>query len=186
MSLKAKLVSSIAAFMLVVALMVVGIFAASSGTINMGGSIKFTATDVVGKVDLLTDGNSGDEVSKTTGNFDATTQTIAFNWTTAGSDGVDLVFVKGQDITVKITVTNSATDRDMYVKFTNLPEILTGENVSVSGVTYGDSKNVTEGTAIEVSHEAPVVFSFTFSVDSDNLGVTATWSAAMTLSNTNA
>ena len=56
MSLKAKLVSSVAAFMLVLALLVVGVLAVPQATINMGGSITFDATDVVGSVSVATDG----------------------------------------------------------------------------------------------------------------------------------
>ena len=56
MSLKAKLVSSVAAFCLVLALLVVGILAVPSATINMGGSISFQATDVNATVNITVTG----------------------------------------------------------------------------------------------------------------------------------
>jgi len=46
MSLKAKLVSTIAAFCMVICLLSVGIWAASSGTVNIGGTVSFEVTDV--------------------------------------------------------------------------------------------------------------------------------------------
>ena len=180
MSLKAKLVSSVAAFMLVLALMVVGIFAASSGTVQMGGTISFTATDVVGSITLSSTGNQGGELSETA-SFTAETETIAENWTEQ-----NLVFAEATDIVVSITVDNDATDRPMYVTFTNLPEITSAKNVTVSGVTYNTDQSVVKGTAVEVAADSQVTFQFTFAVTSDNNGASGSWAANISLSNTKA
>ncbi len=188
MSLKAKLVSTVAAFLMVLALMVVGVFAATSGSIQMGGSLTFTATDVVGRVDLATVGNSGGEITKTTEDFDATDDSVDFSWTTGEGEAIDLVFSEGQDITVKITVTNNASDRPMYVTFGSVePSITDPVNVDVTAITYGGTPgtSVALDKAVEVEYGTPVVFSFTFSVQNDNLGASGSWSLNMSLSNEN-
>lgn len=188
MSLKAKLVSTVAAFLMVLALMVVGVFAATSGSIQMGGSLTFNATDVVGRVDLATVGNSGGEITKTTEDFDATDDSVDFSWTTGEGEAIDLVFSEGTDITVKITVTNNASDRPMYVTFGSVePSITDPVNVDVTAITYGGTPGtpVTLDKAVEVEYGTPVVFSFTFSVQNDNLGASGSWSLNMSLSNEN-
>ena len=50
MSLKMKLTASVSAFFLVLGLMLMGVFAVEKATVNMGGSISFTATDVYARV----------------------------------------------------------------------------------------------------------------------------------------
>lgn len=188
MSLKAKLVSTVAAFLMVLALMVVGVFAATSGSIQMGGSLTFNATDVVGRVDLATVGNSGGEITKTTEDFDATDDSVDFSWTTGEGEAIDLVFSEGTDITVKITVTNNASDRPMYVTFGSVePSITAPVNVDVTAITYGGTPGtpVTLDNAAKVEYGTPVVFSFTFSVQNDNLGASGSWSLNMSLSNEN-
>lgn len=180
MSLKAKLVSSVAAFCLVIALMVVGIFAANTATVQMGGSISFTASDVDATVTLASSGQSGEALSETE-TFDASDETATANWTDQ-----NLVFAEATDIVVSITVNNDATDRPMYVTFTNLPEITSAKNVTVSGVTYNTDQSVVEGTAVEVAADSQVTFQFTFAVTSDNNGASGSWAANISLSNTKA
>ena len=50
MSLKMKLTASVSAFFLVLGLMLMGVFAVEKATVNMGGSISFTATDIYARV----------------------------------------------------------------------------------------------------------------------------------------
>ena len=50
MSLKMKLTASISALILVLGFMLMGIMAVNQATVNMGGSISFTATDVYAHV----------------------------------------------------------------------------------------------------------------------------------------
>ena len=50
MSLKMKLVSTVSAFMLVLGLLIMGVFAGPTAKINLGGSISFKATDVYADV----------------------------------------------------------------------------------------------------------------------------------------
>ena len=50
MSLKVKLTSTIAAFFLILGLLVMGVFATSQATVNLGGSLSFNATNVYANV----------------------------------------------------------------------------------------------------------------------------------------
>lgn len=176
MSLKAKLVSTVAAFVMVLALMVVGVLAASQGTIQMGGSIQFTASDVIADVSLTSTGMTSN-LNKTA-SYTATTETIQETWT-----DLNLTFVEGTDIQVSLKVENNATDRPLYVTFTDLPEITTANNVTVTGVTYGDSQNVEEGVAVPITATESETFVFTFAVTDDNNGASGRWTANVKLSN---
>lgn len=178
MSLKAKLVSTIAAFVMVLALMVVGVLAASQGTIQMGGSIQFTASDVIANVTLTSTGMTSN-LNKTA-SYTAETERIQETWT-----DLNLTFVEGTDIQVSLKVENKATDRSLYVTFTNLPEITTANNVTVTGVTYEDegSQTVTKGTAVEIAAKSSLTFVFTFAVTDDGNGASGDWTANVSLSN---
>ena len=50
MTLKMKLISMISAFMLVLGLMLIGIYAVNQISVDFGGNISFTATDVYARV----------------------------------------------------------------------------------------------------------------------------------------
>ncbi len=192
MTTKAKLVSTIAAFCLVLALMVVGVLAASSATINLGGSIGFTATDVIGEVSMAASGDvestSQSKFAKSQ-EFNAQTTTTTFDWDTNG-----LVFQKADGdrnatITVTITVTNEATDgRTMYVRFTTMPTLTDDADgkITLSNVTYGaqDTQYTGVNTDITVTKGTTVDIEFSFTVNDLNATVTGTWDAALVISNT--
>ena len=50
MTLKTKLISTISAFVLILTIVIVGVWAATQANIPMGGSVNFTATDVYVKI----------------------------------------------------------------------------------------------------------------------------------------
>ena len=183
----AQLVSSVAAFCLVLALLVVGVLAVPQATINMGGSITFDATDVVGSVSVATDGAATDLVAgENTVSFDAEDTSINFS----DFESLNLVFVKDQAITLTITVTNAATDRPMYIKFTKLP-VAGGTDVAeitISSATYGaESTKVALNTPITVAQNSGTVeikFTISASAEAFNNSIDATWSCAFDLSNT--
>ena len=64
MSLKMKLVSTISAFMLILGLLIMGVFASPTAEIRLGGKISFTATDVNAKVRATISGTA-DETQPT-------------------------------------------------------------------------------------------------------------------------
>ena len=50
MRLKAKLISTISAFVLILTIVIVGVWAATQANIAMGGTINFQATNVYAKI----------------------------------------------------------------------------------------------------------------------------------------
>ena len=186
MSLKAKLVSTISAFCLVLALMVVGVLAATSGSVGLGGTISFTASDIVGSVAVAYQ-NAANSPAGQSQSFDATTTTIAYEWETEA-----LQFTKGKAITVTITIANEATDRPMYVTFTEgsaqAPVVISGDDasrVTASAITYDTDKKVTSGTAIQIPADTDYVFSFTLTAADFDDGISASWSCDFELNATN-
>lgn len=191
MTTKAKLVSTIAAFCLVLALMVVGVLAASSATVNLGGSLSFIASDVDATVTVNATGcsetidGSSPNYSHT---FDAGSEES--DWT---NENIDLTFSdKDTDIVITIKVTNNNEERALKVSFTDstLPSVTADQNVSMT-VRTGDnaaaSTAATKGTeTIEVGVGEYAIIELTISIDDPNASVkeaSASWEAALTLSN---
>lgn len=188
MSLKAKLVSTISAFCLVLALMVVGVLAATSGSVGLGGTITFTASDIVGSVTVAYQDAANSPAGQTV-SFDASDATVAETWETEA-----LQFTKDKAITVTITIGNDATDRSMWVKFTEgsgqAPVVITGTDatrVTASAITYNDSESqpqtVTSGTAVEIPQGEEYTFTFTLTAADFNDAIEASWSCDFDLSN---
>ena len=175
MSLKAKLVSSVAAFCLVLALLVVGILAVPSATINMSGTISFQATDVNATVVVTVSGTVETIEQETfTYNADSGEATVANVWETT-----DWTFGEGRLITVTIVITNNDTARDLEVAFT------APTNMSASNVTVGGS-STTSTTLDDATTGAgttnAVTYTITFAPANENLAVSAaSWSASVAL-----
>ncbi len=53
MSLKAKLISTISAFVLILTIVIVAVWAATQANVSLGGTINFQATNVYAKVKQL-------------------------------------------------------------------------------------------------------------------------------------
>ena len=169
MSLKAKLVSSVAAFCLVLALLVVGILAVPSATINMGGSISFQATDVNATVNITVTGTDEEKQPSKSYTFNADTDTQPEAWT-----GLNWNFGEGREITITIVVTNVDTVRQLDVDFT-APADMAASNVTVS--TTG------EDTTLDANSDS-VRYTITFKPANENLAVkAAAWTASLVLSN---
>lgn len=199
MSLKAKLVSSVAAFMLVLALLVVGILAVPSATVNMGGSISFTATDIVGSISMKATANVAatnlEAYTKTAKFTSATTENTVSGWTISDAIGVPKPDSGNAVVTITFTIDNDATDRAMEVTFTKLPALSgSGKGVAISGLKYGSSEDtvLTSGTdvkvneAFSVSADSIVYVAFTLTVSDFNNGASDSWTAAVTLANPSA
>ncbi len=169
MSLKAKLVSSVAAFCLVLALLVVGILAVPSATINMGGSISFQATDVNATVNITVTGTDEKKQPSKSYTFNADTDTQPEAWT-----GLNWNFGEGREITITIVVTNVDTVRQLDVDFT-APSDMSASNVTVS--TTGEDTTL-------AAKNGSVTYTITFKPANENLAVTnASWTAALVLTN---
>lgn len=130
MKLKAKLLSTIAAFCMVICLLSVGIWAASKGTVSINGSVSFDATDIEATIDASLTGQDF-----TTQNM---TQVVWNRATVLGEENTDagdenalyaewnlstIKFVKQSDgslgaLTLTVTVTNTNTERNLVVNLT--------------------------------------------------------------------
>ena len=189
MTTKAKLVSTIAAFCLVLALMVVGVLAASSVTVNLGGSLSFTASDVDATVKVVATGCGEAATVNGTGDYTKTfnADSAENSWT---KDDIDLTFSdKDAPIVITITVTNNSDERALKVSFTGdaLPNVTASSNVTMA-VTYGDnaaaSTSATLGTEeIEVGVGEYAEIKLTISIDDANKTVSSNWDANLTLEN---
>ena len=175
MSLKAKLVSSVAAFCLVLALLVVGILAVPQATINMGGSISFTATDVNATVKITVTGTETpvDAVTYTynAGQGKETEDWKSNNW----------VFDDSREIVVTITVTNNDTVRQLDVAWTQ-PTDMAAQNVTV--VSSGEASTTLDNSKTGAGSTNVATYKMTFTPANENLAVTnAAWTAKLVLTN---
>lgn len=177
MSLKAKLVSTVAAFVMVLALMVVGVLAATNSTINMSGNISFTAQDIVGTVVL-----TGDGISEHRADFDADQGKETYTW-----DDLNLVFDKADGtMELELVITNNATDgRKIKVTFTKAPAVSVTPNVVTVNTTSDASgtETVSNDTSFEVANGTPVTVTITFNCSDFNSNFTGSWNSVFTLAN---
>ena len=115
MSLRIKLVSAIAAFMMVLGIFVVAVLAASQASVNLGGSLSFVADDVVARV---TGSVTGAQVNPQ--NLDVTYS----SGETVGDETVwedlNLNFIDHKTaIVFSFTVENLSTERSLTLTFTD-------------------------------------------------------------------
>ena len=184
MTLKAKLVSTIAAFALVLALLVVGVLAASSASINMSGSLSFTATDVNATVDISVAGNTAaGDVGDGTYTFNSATQDASKDVTLSD---LDWVFAsKTSTITLTIVVTNNDSARSLTSTLTPTLTELADANVTASAqATAGVTGTVGQAQTLEAGES--VTYTVTFKITDANKSVSstaATWSAKLALAN---
>ena len=145
MKLKAKLISTIAAACLVIALLVTGVWAVSTASVTLGGSISFSATNVHATIAGTIDGAVSSE----------TIETLEYNSTTNESDPAfvskldtwsqDLVFDSNNLITMSITVTNLSTERSLFVKLTDNTDV-----TNLTDVVKNGEETYTSGTEVEL------------------------------------
>lgn len=186
MTTKAKLVSTIAAFCLVLALMVVGVLAASSATVQLGGSISFTASDVVATVSVSASGSAEDETVNGTGDYAKkfTSADATATWT---KKDINLTFSdKNATLTITIRVQNDSTERALTITPTAVPSI-TGTNLTPSikyAVNGGEAKAITNTDPINVPATQYAEITLSATITDKNLSVTSSsWTADFTLAN---
>lgn len=113
MKLKAKLISTIAAFAMVLCLTIVGVWAAATVTVSVTGTVSYTATDVdatvTGTITGITE--SGKEFSKT---FNAASTEDSGAWDLSG-----ITFVKNQNVVITLNVHNNSTERALTATIAN-------------------------------------------------------------------
>lgn len=195
MTYKAKLITSICAFFLVLALLAAGVWAAKTINISIGGTVNFTATSVYCNVDGVIEGSKEGTQTLTQLHFEADDGN---NITATGSWTPDLNFVDegdtmGQDITMTITITNLAT-RGLNVTLTNTSSQTPGygdQNVEIdikygttaeNATTYnsGTTQTITAGTT---SSHTTGVFVITFHLATKNNPATLNYNFTVNLEN---
>ena len=179
MTTKAKLVSTIAAFCLVLALLIVGVLAVPTATINMGGQISFEATDVNAKVEINVEGTAAhDDTDDKTFKFNADEGAATEAWT-----GKNWVFDETRTITVTIKVTNLDTVRNLNVTFT---PPTTASNLEVAA-SSSDSQTVSAMKTLTPTSGNVITYTVIFTPENENLAVNgANWTATLVLANVEA
>ena len=112
MKLKAKLISTIAAFAMVLCLTIVGVWAAASVTVSVTGTVSYTATDVDATVTGTITGIN--ETKSFTKEFSADIADTSGEWDLSG-----ITFVKKQDVVITLNVKNNSTERPLQVTLAN-------------------------------------------------------------------
>ena len=167
MSLKIKLISCISAFILVLSMLFVGVFAAQNVQLNVGGTVSFTASSVYAKVTGSYVGtkeqpSTAKQLTQIDIDADTTDGAVSMpdDWTS-----MPLNFDEsGSDITVTITIENLASDRAVAVSLT--------DNTSITGVSVARAYNSAsfEGNTSSqtINGGESGTFTFTLSLASKN------------------
>ena len=185
MSLKAKLVSSVAAFCLVLALLVVGVLAIPTATVNMNGSISFNATDanvtVDGELSNATTSHPFTQLVYDATRGDAENTDALATWTNIV---IDFKNEASNNITLKITVTNKDANRPMYAALeSSALAALTNETNNVTATVTTEEGAYTWGDSVDMQVGEDVVFTITFAMEDRNEPVNvASWTAQLTVS----
>ena len=161
MSNKAKLITIVTAFVLVLSLLTVGVFAVQSATVNLGGTITFNATDVQATI------SAGTVANGTVTDAEAKLQEIKLDADNDGATaiatwgGLDLVFAEGgDDLTITFTVTNDHAEKGLVVTTAATPG--TAVNMTMVTTVEGGTGTVESNTiAVGGSAEYTVTFHIT-------------------------
>lgn len=167
MKLKAKLISTIAAFAMVLCLTIVGVWAAATVTVSVTGTVSYTATDVdatvTGTITGITE--SGKNFEKT---FNAASTDNSGAWDLSG-----ITFVKNQDVVITLNVKNNSTERPLQATLANNGET-TGTNTTAA---------LGETTTSIIAHGDNVDFTFTIKVTDWNKAASYGINLLLTLNN---
>ena len=143
MTLRTKLISCIVAFVMVASIMLVGIFASSTITLQMGGNVSFTATDLQVTISngVLANGTLEESANKMQGvkidAYNDGAEELA-TWT-----NLNLTFNEsGEDMTITFTITNNSTVDDVQATVTVTVNQGTAVNATVSVTTPTTSPTV--------------------------------------------
>ena len=142
MSKSTKIITSVVAIALVIAAMVVGIYAATAGGATISASVSWQATAGL-ELTLMGTANNG-STNKTAGAYNITTSTSntdANNIVTAGDNlNIDFVDLNDEDgvndtnpITFTYEITNNSTTVPLIVKMSKAPK--NENNVAVTSAT---------------------------------------------------
>ena len=170
MTLKMKLTASISAFVLIIGLMLMGVFAVNQATVNMGGSISFTATDVYAHVtgSIANDTSSPSNLDVTYSAEETTGDPTVWNDLSLAFDS------QATPIEVTITVENLSQQNTLRV---NLNDTLSSTIGNLEKVVKNDGGDYTNQTDITLQPNGQendsTTFTITMSVIDKNTSLTA-------------
>ena len=157
MTLKMKLTASISAFVLVLGLMLMGIMAVNQATVNMGGSISFTATDVYAHItgSIANDTSSPSDLDVTYSAEETTGDPTVWNDLNLAFDS------QATPIEVTITVENLSAQNTLRV---NLNDKLSSTIENFEKVVQNDGETYTNHTDITLQPNGQENDSTTFTI----------------------
>ena len=182
MSLKTKLISTISAICMVLALLTVGVWAVSTASVTLGGSVSFTADNVHARITGNVTGTQ-ETISLPNLEYDVNTDVNSTDFQSKLSSwsNNDMTFTSENLITMTITNENLSEERSLFVTLT---DNTTTDNVGKT-IKQGAS-NYTSATAVEVTAGNTTTFTMTLSVTDKNLSASATVSYQVELRDANA
>ena len=137
MKLKAKLISTIAAFAMVLCLTIVGVWAATTVTVNVTGNVSFSPTDVNVKVKGSITGitESGSKTYEKTFNDATPDEQANDTWALE-----NITFVKHQDVVITLEVTNLDSTRSFKATLAN-----NGSGTNTTATVETETVTITAG-----------------------------------------
>jgi len=190
MSLKMKLASTVSAFLLILGLTIMGVFAAPTATINLGGSISFKATDVhatvQGKItgskeaEAVTEGAK--EINLNTLTFESGKTTDVSSWANNGISFKD----DGSEVTITVTITNLATDRPLYATITDTAQPVENvtRNMAIGATAYtGDVITVPKAETGKTDNIVAVTLTLDVTDPNASVAADATYGYSIVLNN---
>lgn len=181
MSLKVKLVSVIVAFVIIVSLLMVGVYAATNVTLNIGGNVSFTATSVNALISGSVVGTASnpstplelDDISLSADTTDGAV-TMPPSW-----QNVNLTYGdNGSPITITITIENRSSDRGI--------DVTLADSSSISNVTIireCDSSPINVSHNKDIGGGETVTYTFELTLNSRNNPASGTFSLGFNLQN---
>ena len=164
-----KLVSMISAFVLVIGMLLIGVFAVERVQVDMGGSITFNADDVYARVT-----GSVEKAQVAPNNLDVTYSAYETTGNPTAWESLDLEFDSyATPILISITVENLSTERSLTV---NLTDALTSSVPNLGKELKRDNSAYTSGVNITLDPRdngtSTTTFTITLSVTDKNQSLT--------------
>lgn len=175
MKRKFKLFTSIASLCLAVALMAFGVYAATAPTLNVTGSVSFSASNVYATVKVekheaaATIGDTWTEVLAETTFDESTAAASEGNYNETAAVGTLALTDANVTAAYRVTITSDfsdSSDAKVVVTPTNLPTLKNEDgftNTLKYSVNGGDAADFT--TAVELTGGQTIVITYTISVD---------------------
>ena len=175
MSLKAKLVSVISAFVLILTVAIVSVWAVSQANVTMGGTVGFKADNVHAKISAEITGMDENPTLPTlifSEGKDASKETEIEKW-----NNLNLVFnTAGTPIEIEVTVENLSGERALYAKIDDQIGVVANLTKTVTS-----SSQDALGRYIEVPIRSSISYTITLSPTNPNSSVNGLYEYLITL-----